>query len=231
MSTSITETQAKPRALIQIRRRSESGGGGQNGEGRPAPVEALREEVAQGLLYAHSRANVNSSKLLEVSAFSYALIELLAERGVISVEELDERKDQITRRLAEKFAEKGMGVALTTEEKRADGTAPSAEIDCENRLHLCHAACCRLRFALTVRDVEGGRVKWNLGQPYMIRQDEDGYCHHLDRADHRCGIYEERPFVCRAYDCRKDRRIWEDFENRIVSPELESLIEQLRGGE
>lgn len=225
MSTSITETQeAPPRTLIQISRRAE-----RDGEPRPAPVEALREEVARGFLYAHSRANVNSSKLLEVSAFSYALVELLAERGVITVEELDERKAQVSKRLAEKFAERGMGVALTAEEKDADGSSPNAEIDCGSRLHLCHAACCRLRFALTVRDVEAGRVRWNLGQPYMIRQGEDGYCHHLDRAEHRCGIYEERPFVCRAYDCRKDERIWEDFENRVVSPELENLIAKLQG--
>ena len=223
------EPRAKRPTLIQIRRRSESEGAAPGG-GAHAPVERLREEVAQGFLYAHSRANVNSSKLIEVSAFAYALIELLAERGVITVEELDERKEQVTKRLAEKFAERGMGVALTAEEKGDDGESLKADIDCENRLHLCHAACCRLRFALTARDVEEGRAKWNLGQPYMIRQGEDGYCHHLDREKHQCGIYEDRPFVCRAYDCRKDERIWEDFENGVVNPELGSLLEKLMSG-
>ena len=230
MSTSIEEVQARPPMLIQIRGRSKNGDGPE-GETRPAPVEALREEVAQGFLYTHSRANVNSSKLLEVSAFSYALIELLVERGVISIEELDAKKEQVNKRLAEKFAEKGMGVVLTKEEKGADGAPLNAEIDCESRLPLCHAACCKLRFALTARDVEEGRVKWNLGQPYMIRHGDDGYCYHLDRANQRCGIYEDRPFVCRAYDCRKDKRIWEDFENGVVSPELEGLLEKLRPSE
>jgi hypothetical protein len=224
MSTAIRESPDKRPRLIQIRGRSE-GRAGQ--ETQLARVEELREEVARGFLYAHSRANVNSSQLLEVSAFSYALIELLAERGLITVEELDEKKNQITKRLAEKFAAKGMGVALTAEEKGDDGASLNAEIDCENRLHLCHAACCRLRFALTVRDVEEGRVKWNLGQPYMIRQGDDGYCHHLDRPSQRCGIYEDRPFVCRAYDCRQDQRIWEDFEKRVINPELDNLIAQL----
>ena len=193
--------------------------------------EELRQEVAQGFLYTHSRANANSSKLLEVASFSYALIELLAERGVITVHELDERKDRVNKRLAEKFAEKGMGVALTTDGKEAGGQSPGVEIDCENRLHLCHAACCRLRFALTAREVEKGRVRWNLGQPYMIRQGEDGYCHHFDRSDQRCGIYEDRPFVCRAYDCRNDKRIWEDFEERIISPDLEKLVTRLKGND
>jgi hypothetical protein len=191
-------------------------------------MEDLREEVAQGFLYAHSRANINSSKLLEVASFSYALIEVLAERGIITIGELNEKKDQVNKRLAEKFAEKGMGVALAAEEKDADGTSLSTEIDCENRLHLCHAACCRLRFALTARDVEKGQIKWNLGQPYMIRQGSDGYCYHIDRDARHCGIYEDRPFVCRAYDCRKDQRIWQDFEQRIISPDLDNLITQLK---
>jgi hypothetical protein len=218
-----SESQSQRPGLIQIQRSSGNGASG----GQPE-VESLREEVAQGFLYTHSRANANSNKVLEVASFSYALIELLSERGLITIEELDERKDQVHKRLAEKFAEKGMGVALTREEKDAGGHSPSVEIDCANRLHLCHAACCRLRFALTVRDVEKGEVKWNLGQPYMIRQGSDGYCHHLDRESQRCGIYEDRPFVCRAYDCRKDQRIWQDFENRIVSPKLEQLVTRLK---
>jgi Fe-S-cluster containining protein len=229
MSTAFKESSDVPPRLIQIRGRSANDSGQGAGE-RPARVEALREEVARGLLYTHSRANANSNKLLEVAAFSYALIELLAERGLITVEELDERKSHVGRRLAEQFAEKGMGVALTREERVAgDDAAADVEIDCENRLRLCHAACCRLRFALTARDVEGGRIKWNLGQPYMIRQGDDGYCHHIDRASRRCGVYEDRPFVCRAYDCRKDKRIWEDFEQMKVSPELENLMARLDG--
>ncbi len=189
-------------------------------------TERLREEVANGLLYTHSRANANSSKMLEVASFSYALIELLKERGVISLEELDERKKQVNARLAKKFTETGMGVALTREEHEENGDQKTVEIDCENRLHLCHAACCRLRFALSARDVENGKVKWNLGQPYMIRQGEDGYCHHLNRTTKFCSIYEDRPFVCRAYDCRKDERIWKDFENMEINPDLEEFLKR-----
>src|SRR5689334_21860770 len=88
-------------------------------EAEPADMrlEKLRSDVAAGLMYAHGRENANTSKVLEVASFSYALIELLMERGVISVEELDERKKQVGQRLAEKFAEKGMGVALTNDEQ------------------------------------------------------------------------------------------------------------------
>src|SRR5215210_1038348 len=118
MPTATQQAEEKRPMLIQIQRnsRGDENRALENAEAQPARVEDLREEVAQGFLYAHSRANVNSSKILEVSSFSYALIELLAERGVITLEELNQRKDQVNKRLAEKFAEKGMGVALTTEE-------------------------------------------------------------------------------------------------------------------
>lgn len=228
--TVINETGKKRPRLIQIQ--PYSGNGNQaaslNEGSQPAAVEDLREEVAQGFLYAHSRANSNTNKLLEVTSFSYALIELLSERGLITVEELDKRKEEVNNRLAERFADNGMGVALTAEERGAGDKISDVEIDCENRLHLCQAACCRLRFALTVRDVEKGQIKWNLAQPYMIRQGADGYCHHFDREDQHCGIYEERPFVCRAYDCRKDQRIWQDFDQRMINPELEQLISRLK---
>lgn len=190
-------------------------------------LERLREDVAAGFMYSHSRENANTSKVLEVASFSYALIELLMERGVISVEELDARKKQVGQRLVEKFTETGMGVAMTNDErdKYALGES-SVQIDCDNRIPLCRGACCRLSFALTVQDLEEGRVKWDLGRPYMIRRGEDGYCHHVERGTKHCGIYESRPVVCRSYDCRKDKRIWEDFENRVVSPDLEKLFPQ-----
>jgi Fe-S-cluster containining protein len=60
----------------------------------------------------------------------------------------------------------------------------------------------------------------------MIRRVSDGYCHHFGRMTHHCVIYENRPITCRAYDCRSDKRIWEDFGNMVVSQELENLFKQ-----
>ena len=93
--------------------------------------ENLRNELAQGLLYLHSRANANTSKALEVASFSYALIELLNERGIITLEELDERKRIVGQRLVEKFAENGMGVALVKDEKDKYSYQNNVDIDCE----------------------------------------------------------------------------------------------------
>src|SRR5262245_50241392 len=104
MTTAIKESPAGRPQLIQIERARANGAREERPQVElPSPtLESLRDEVAGGFLYAHSRANANSNKLLEVASFSYALIELLNERGLITIEELDERKDQVHKRLAEK---------------------------------------------------------------------------------------------------------------------------------
>jgi Fe-S-cluster containining protein len=185
----------------------------------------FRDETAQGLAYTHARANANTGKLLEIASFSYSVIELLAEKGIISVEEIDERKKVVADRLAEKFREAGMGVVRSEPEADKYAFEGEAVIDCENRVHLCRAACCRLEFALSRQDVEEGVVQWEFARPYMIKRAPDGYCTHLKRDDGcKCGVYEQRPVPCRAYDCREDKRIWADFEQKIPSPELAKLF-------
>lgn len=187
--------------------------------------EALRQEIAGGLLYNHHRAGANTSKTLEVTSFAYALIELLIEKGLLTEEELNERKRKVAGRLTEKFRDNGMGVIRQDPEydKYTFDSAP--KIDCENRVHLCKAACCRLVFALSKQDVEEGIVKWDLARPYLIAKDQDGYCRHLDRCASRCTVYQQRPVPCRAYDCRNDKRIWLDFEQKIVNPDLEKVFQ------
>jgi hypothetical protein len=188
-------------------------------------LEELRRELSGGLLYAHHRANGNTSKVLEVTSFAYALIELLVEKGLLTVEELDERKRQVAARLAEKFRDNGMGVVRQEPEYDKYNLEGGVQIDCQSRLQFCRAACCRLQFALSRQDVEEGILKWEFARPYMIKQGQDGYCAHLDRQGCRCSVYQQRPVPCRAYDCRKDQRIWVDFERRIVNPDLEKLFQ------
>jgi hypothetical protein len=72
-------------------------------------LSKIHNELSSGLLYTHTRINANTSKTLEASSFLYALIELLNEKGLISIEELDERKKQVAERLVRKFTEGGTG--------------------------------------------------------------------------------------------------------------------------
>jgi Fe-S-cluster containining protein len=57
-------------------------------------VSDQRQEVTRGLLYDHTRINSITAKNIEVSSFLYALIEILNEKGLLTIEELDERGKQ-----------------------------------------------------------------------------------------------------------------------------------------
>ena len=193
-----------------------------NGVSPPDPhANALRDEVAEGLRYAHARANSNTAKTLEASSFLYALVELLSERGLIAIDELDQRKRDVMERLQVKFGMDGMGVVLQDPQPDKYAFAGSPPIDCETRIPLCKASCCRLPFALSKQDLEERVVRWDFSVPYMIKRGEDGYCTHLDRCTQACAIYQNRPVPCRGYDCRKDKRIWLDFANRIPNPAVD----------
>lgn len=186
----------------------------------------LRQEVARGLLYTHSRLTSNTAKTLESSAFLYALVEILSDKGLITIDELDERKAVVAQRLQRQFREQGMGALFQDPEQDKYTYDKPAVVDCENLIHLCHGTCCRLPFALSHQDVREGIVHWDFGQPYLIDQGADGYCTHQERGDGnqgscRCTIYANRPLPCRAYDCRNDDRIWLDFEKGIVNPLIE----------
>lgn len=179
-----------------------------------------RRDLAQGLIYAHNRANMNTAEVHQSNAKIQALVEMLVERGVIEEDELDQRQQVVSEDLRRSYVERGMAVAMQefgVSKYEFDG---AAEIDCASRLHLCEAACCRLPLALSREDVREGIVEWELGNPYMIAQAEDGYCVHLDRSTHRCGVYCQRPIPCRGYDCREDSRIWLDFEGMVINPTI-----------
>jgi hypothetical protein len=90
--------------------------------------------------------------------------------------------------------------------------------DCRSLLHICHARCCSLTFELTEQDVAEQRVLWEVGDPYRIHHEVDNYCSHLDRDTGDCTVHEHRPATCRGFDCRGDKRIWIDFENKIPAP-------------
>ncbi len=191
-----------------------------NSQPVPDPASDLRQEVSDGLLYTHHRLNASTSKTLESASFLYALVELLNEKGLLTIEELDERKQIVGERLAEQFRQQGTGVMLQEPEYDKYAFQSEVKIDCENRVHLCKAACCRLPFALSKQDIREGIVHWDLGQPYMVAHGKDGYCDHLERGTFHCKVREHRPVPCRAYDCRNEKRIWLDFEKMIINPDI-----------
>jgi len=129
-------------------------------------------------------------------------------------------KKIVAGRLIEKNKEKGLGVVIQDPELDKYKFNDAVTINCSERLEYCHAACCKLPFALSRQDIREGVVRWDLGQPYMIEQNDGGYCTHLDEHSSCCSVHGQRPVPCRAYDCRNDNKIWLDFDNFKINTDI-----------
>jgi putative zinc- or iron-chelating protein len=184
--------------------------------------EGLSEaDIRWGLIYTHDRANQNTSTLQEVTATIEGLVELLVQRGLLSAEEVEAAKERAAEDVRRRFKEAGMAV-ITQEHGRESkySFTGGAAVDCENRIHLCKAACCRFRVGLSSEDIREGILKWDTAQPYTLAKKANGSCVHLDDGTCGCTVYAERPIPCRGYSCKDDKRIWLDFERRIPQPLL-----------
>ena len=110
-------------------------------------------------------------------------------------------------------------VALDVGESKYDAEAKSPP--CMELMPICEARCCRLTFSLSTEDLDEGVIRWDYGQPYLIRQRaSDGYCVHNSPETGGCTVHQYRPRVCRVYDCSKDERIWIDWEKKIPAPHI-----------
>ncbi len=144
------------------------------------------------------------------------LIEILARGGVIN-----EGHQRLLAKMRADVRPHRPRVRLKTYVDKYE--QPVSPVDCEKRVHLCHARCCAFTVELSRQDVEEGKLLWNVEEPYLLRRDKDRYCSHLNRQTRGCGAYEHRPADCRTYDCRTDQRIWIDFEKMIPAPMLVGL--------
>ncbi len=174
----------------------------------------LRQEIERGLQFSNIMNSVNLDQNKETIASVQALAEVLIQNGVIRAEDLQ----QAVERAREGVAKHPMPAVRLADlgDKYAEGQ--TATVDCASLIHLCKARCCTFKFYLTKQDLDEGAARWDYGNPYWIKQGEDGYCVHSDPQTRACTIWENRPHVCRAYDCRKDKRVWIDFEKRIPAP-------------
>lgn len=185
-------------------------------------LSKIHKDLSCGLLYTHTRINANTNKNLEAASFLYALIEILSEKGLITIEELDERKKQVAQRLVKRFVDSGLGLMYQDPEYDKYNFDHEAQVDCESRLDVCKAVCCKLPFALSRQDVEEGIIRWEFGRPYLIAHGEDGYCVHMDRNTYKCTVREHRTVPCRGFNCLDNEKwnIWIDYDNGMINPEL-----------
>ncbi len=68
----------------------------------------------------------------------------------------------------------------------------------EGRRRGCGTFCCRLLVRLSPEEqVQRGGARF-------VDKDDDGHCIHFDAAANRCTDWDNRPAVCREYDCNDD---------------------------
>ena len=175
----------------------------------------LESQVEKGGLFTHSALSLHAERINRIEAFLYGLADALLAGGQVTEEQLRTHAARAAEELKQKGEMLSGGVVL-----RVDADPPPAEatIDCAARMHVCKAVCCRLSFPLSAPEIEGGKLKWELGKPYFARKDATGRCVHLDEKS-GCGVYQNRPRVCRGYSCEKDERIWKDFDRMILNQE------------
>ena len=176
----------------------------------------LQRDIRRGLRFAHVMMSINQLEGREGAVFARALAELLVGKGMVDQDELETMMGQVRQKMEAQPVPKVM--LARTEDKYS--CQSEVLLDCASRIHICKAKCCSLTFYLTDQDLDEGVVKWDYGRPYWIQKREDGYCVHCEQDTRRCKVHEYRPYVCRAYDCRNDERIWLDFEKMIPNPEL-----------
>ena len=202
----------------------------------PDPVEELSYQIERGSQLTQASLQNAFRRLKVLQTVVGEMVEALAANGVVEPEQVpaaieaygvappaDEAKEVAGPPMVpatddgveEPVAFRWPGVVL----RKENVTSPGEPVDCAARMHICHAVCCSLKFPLSPSEVEAGKVKWDIGHPYMIRGTTSGYCCHNDAKTGGCQVYQDRPGVCRDYSCASDSRIWKDFEGMVLNTE------------
>lgn len=171
------------------------------------------DDVGDGFRFVHLMEMQTKARVAELGATVYALLEALIAEGALPLETYEKKKHLAVLRENQRSAAEVTVDIADVDDKYAVASPP---IDCAERLPLCQARCCTLGHVLSAQDLDERVARWDYARPYRLLKRADGYCVHNDEG--RCSIHEQRPASCRAYDCRKDRRIWLDFDRWIPAP-------------
>lgn len=183
----------------------------------------LENQMIRGQINTHQTLSDMSERINDLEAFVFGINDAIIEKNVISSKYLFKKIEQVRKNMMDSGEMASAGIAL-----RKDTNIPEENtVNCAERMHICKAICCKLNFPLNAEEVESGIVKWDLGRPYYIRHDAGGFCCHKG-ASGQCGVYNNRPVVCRTYSCKDDERIWKDFDNMVINEEW--INQNLTGG-
>lgn len=175
--------------------------------------------IEAGMRFLHFMGMQSKHDIVDISSRLYALIEELVACGQLDLRNFEERRRRLWDKEQERVKQRAhVQVADNIDKYKIDEIA---RVDCASRLGICKARCCMFTFPLSFQDVDERIVQWDYSVPYQVRKREDGFCVHHDQKTCHCMVYNNRPAICRTYDCRNDERIWFDFENRILADSVD----------
>jgi len=160
-----------------------------------------------------------TNRVNELESALYGLINTLLLGETIDAAKLKEVSALVSKNMVEKGEQQRLSILMNAPENELNTDKSVPMVNCDERIHICKAVCCKLRFALEPEEIEKGIVKWDLGIPYQIRQKKNGYCSHIDNEKRCCTIYNDRPKVCSKFNCTNDKRLWKDFEKMELNHE------------
>ena len=174
----------------------------------------FEKQMIRGQLATHATFSRISERVNDLEAFVFGINDALIEKGLLQSNFLFKKIESVKKNRMDNGETLDAGVSLRVD--NAENTLQP--VDCEARLHICKAICCKLNFPLSQVEVEEGIIKWELGRPYYIRHSSDGFCCHRGVTG-QCTVYNNRPKVCRSYSCQNDERIWKDFDALVINEE------------
>jgi Fe-S-cluster containining protein len=186
------------------------------------PLAELDRQMQRGSFFTQAVLQRTSQRVSETEVILARVIDQLAGHGLVDPEALGLVADEPETDAEEVDPARPARTTVSwpvvaIREDPPTEPAATTVVDCEARMPVCKAVCCRLKFPLSAPEIEEGSVRWDLGHPYLIRHESDGYCTHLDRGTHACGVYDRRPSVCRTYSCAGDGRIWSDYDAMVLN--------------
>jgi Fe-S-cluster containining protein len=175
-------------------------------------LDGLRAALRPALHGIHNDHARGLQVEFEQAVIVQAVLQVLMAKGLVTREELDAVYPAMHQMMVDLRARQLSGPRLFP----GLGTlAEPSGLDCAAHHPTCGAACCSsFNVLLTPEEAASHKYLWDLAHPYRLLTDDDGTCVYFDRARLGCSIWQDRPSACRAFDCRKDDRVWQDYPNR-----------------
>jgi Fe-S-cluster containining protein len=188
-------------------------------------VSKVRRDLDEGLRFMHTMEMQTKAMVRDTAMKVTSLLQELIATGTVEREKIAQRMTDLDPIASQRDRELYHIRVGDPVDKYTCTDLP--QIDCDSIIPICKARCCTLSVFLTFQDLDERVLQWDYTAPYLLKRGADNYCVHNDTSDgkHRCTAYHHRPATCRLYDCRNDKRIWVDFEKRILAP-IEDKKEQ-----